>query len=60
MECCFNFCTLLSCIGDCKNAVSKLLPCLTKTEEVKYKEETFKITFFGRSIIKFEKLEEIL
>ena len=33
MECCFNFCTLLSCLGDAKNAITKLFPCMRKKEE---------------------------
>ena len=57
---CFNFCTFLSCIGDMKNAVSKLCPCCKgkPPAEPEYKEEMFKITFLGNTILKFERVSE--
>ena len=60
MECCtycFNFCTLLSCLGDSRDAISKLFPCMRKKEEPpKFKEETYKVTFLGHTILDFEKI----
>ena len=62
MECCtyfFNFCTLLSCLGDAKNAITKLFPCMRKKEpQSTFREETYKITFLDHTIIKFERITE--
>ena len=57
---CLNFCTFLSCLGDMKNAVSKLCPCCKgkPPAEPEYKEEMFKITFLGNTILKFERVSE--
>jgi hypothetical protein len=54
-----NICSCLSLYGDCKNAAEKLLPCMRKKEEPpKFREETYKITFLGTTLVKFEKIEE--
>ena len=56
-----NICSCLSLYGDCKNAAEKLLPCMRKKKEPqppKLKEETYKITFLGTTLVKFEKIEE--
>ena len=59
LGCCGNICSLLSCLGDTRNAISKLFPCMRKKEEPpKYKEETYKIVFLDRTIVRFEKFEE--
>ena len=62
MDCltyCANFCSLLSCVGDVRNAVAKLCPCLRKEKpEPEYHEETFKIVFLGKTILRFERIEE--
>ena len=57
---CGNLCAFLSCIGDAKNAISKLCPSCMKPKESKpiYKEEIYKITFLDHTIVKFEKIEE--
>ena len=54
-----NICSCLSLYADAKNAVSKLCPCFRKKEEPpKFREETYKITFLGTTLVKFEKIEE--
>jgi hypothetical protein len=54
------FVVCLSCYADFKNFVEKVCPCMKKKEEPpKYKEETYKIVFLGRTtVVKFEKIEE--
>ena len=46
--CCGNICSLLSCYVDFRK----------KEDPPKYKEETYKVVFLGRSIIRFDKIEE--
>ena len=63
MECftyCANFCSLLSCVGDLRNAVSKLCPCIGRKKDPvpEYHEEIVKIVFLGKTILRFEKIEE--
>jgi hypothetical protein len=63
MECfayCANFCSLLSCVGDVRNAFSKLCPCIGRKKEAvpEYHEEIVKIVFLGKTILRFEKIEE--
>ena len=71
MECfayCANFCSLLSCVGDVRNAASKLCrpwahpwcPCIGRKKDPvpEYHEEIVKIVFLGKTILRFEKIEE--
>ena len=71
MECfayCANFCSLLSCVGDVRNAASKLCrpwahpwcPCIGRKKDAvpEYHEEVDKIAFLGKTIFRFEKIEE--
>jgi hypothetical protein len=59
LGCCGNICSLLSCYADFKNFVEKVCPCMRKKEQPpKFKEETYKITFLGTTLVKFEKIEE--
>ena len=63
MECfsyCANFCSLLSCMGDLRNAASKLCPCLRRKKEAapEYHEEIVKIVLLGKTSLRFEKIEE--
>ena len=59
LGCCGNICSSLSCYADSQSFVEKVCPCMRKKEQPpKFKEETYKITFLGTTVIKFEKLEE--
>ena len=64
MDCltyCANFCSLMSCVGDVRNAVAKLCPCFRekKPPEPEYHEEVVKIVFLDKTIIKFERVVEL-
>ena len=58
LGCCGNICSCLSLYADFKNFVEKVVPCMKKKEEPRYKEETYKIVFLGSTVVKFEKIEE--